>query len=269
MTFIRGPVCKGQVALNVVNDHFWLFFLDPQHDRTVQDADFLKDNMKEFRIPTDGSFLVRMFFMWRTPWHQTYNEDYVEARRDLYRKYYEKTGDGLSEDIIWQGSPLNGEKEENGSPALTVFRHFNSASVVKGVQGGLPKTLWVMDFPLMERIYYALVAGFNVYGHMPHQLSTRFFMDGLRQEGETLFLDFIKEPVRRKTMAKWYGIESETSWEFKRLRYRPMDGLPSGIDYQSDKHEREVAERFVNHIKKRYGLDFDDNYLVEQNGAVH
>ena len=24
MTFIRGPVCKGQIALNVVRDHFWL-----------------------------------------------------------------------------------------------------------------------------------------------------------------------------------------------------------------------------------------------------
>src|SRR4030042_1192897 len=29
MTFIHGPVCKGQIALNVINDHFWIMFVDP------------------------------------------------------------------------------------------------------------------------------------------------------------------------------------------------------------------------------------------------
>lgn len=28
--FIKGPVCRGQLALNVINDHFWVFFVDPQ-----------------------------------------------------------------------------------------------------------------------------------------------------------------------------------------------------------------------------------------------
>ena len=28
-SFIKGPVCRGQVALNVINDHFWVFFVDP------------------------------------------------------------------------------------------------------------------------------------------------------------------------------------------------------------------------------------------------
>ena len=29
MTFIHGPVCKGQIALNVIDDQFWVMFLDP------------------------------------------------------------------------------------------------------------------------------------------------------------------------------------------------------------------------------------------------
>lgn len=29
MGFIKGPVCRGQTALNVINDHFWVFFSKP------------------------------------------------------------------------------------------------------------------------------------------------------------------------------------------------------------------------------------------------
>lgn len=65
----------------------------------------------------------------------------------------------------------------------------------------MPKTLWVIDYPLFERIYYALVAGFDVYGNGGHQLAVRLYMDGLRIEGESYFLDFLppaneEDPVR-------------------------------------------------------------------------
>ncbi len=29
MNFIKGPVCRGQMAVDVIEDHFWVFFLDP------------------------------------------------------------------------------------------------------------------------------------------------------------------------------------------------------------------------------------------------
>ena len=41
MTFIRRPVCRGQIALNVINDHFWLMFKDPDYDLTVQRPELL------------------------------------------------------------------------------------------------------------------------------------------------------------------------------------------------------------------------------------
>ena len=28
MNFIKGPVCRGQVALDVIEDRFWVFFVD-------------------------------------------------------------------------------------------------------------------------------------------------------------------------------------------------------------------------------------------------
>ncbi|MBA1433641.1 MAG: fatty acid cis/trans isomerase, partial [Epsilonproteobacteria bacterium] len=33
MTFIRGPVCRGQMAFNVIHDHFWVMFQDPKYDK--------------------------------------------------------------------------------------------------------------------------------------------------------------------------------------------------------------------------------------------
>ena len=34
--FIKGPVCRGQVALNVINDHFFIAFFDPARDTDQQ-----------------------------------------------------------------------------------------------------------------------------------------------------------------------------------------------------------------------------------------
>ena len=42
MTFIRGPVCRGQVAVDVIEDHFFVAFLDPDHDLSVIDPTFLE-----------------------------------------------------------------------------------------------------------------------------------------------------------------------------------------------------------------------------------
>jgi hypothetical protein len=40
---------------------------------------------------------------------------------------------------------------------LTVFRLVDSASAVRGLVGLEPKTAWVIDFPILERIHYLLV----------------------------------------------------------------------------------------------------------------
>ena len=52
-TFIRGPVCKGQIALNVIHDHFWVMFLDPEADQTIQNPEFLVGQADNLRIPNE------------------------------------------------------------------------------------------------------------------------------------------------------------------------------------------------------------------------
>ncbi len=66
-----------------------------------------------------------------------------------------KGGDGVTPRLLWDGDG------KNANAALTVFRHFDSATVVKGFVGRPPKTAWVVGYPLLERIHYLLVAGFD------------------------------------------------------------------------------------------------------------
>ena len=220
MTFIRGPVCKGQVALNVINDHFWIMFLDPEYDLSVRFPGFLKVQAGNLRMPAE--------------------------RGSDYSIVYP---DGLDASSIWPG------RRPDDAPLMTVFRHFDSASVHRGLLGNLPKTAWVIDYPLFERIYYALVAGFDIYGTAGHQLATRFYMDALRIEGESYFLDYLPEARRKPTMASWYiGIDEED------LHYYPAP-IPAKTAFATDEPKRELFERLVGERIIVDGIGFDRNYL--------
>ena len=51
MAYIKGPVCRGQVALNVIDDHFWVVFTSPNIIDPESDAEFLaRENSKYARI---------------------------------------------------------------------------------------------------------------------------------------------------------------------------------------------------------------------------
>ena len=58
MTFIHGPVCKGQIALNVIDDHFWVLFMDPSHDLTVSYPGFLRLHSDKLRMPIEQTLVT-------------------------------------------------------------------------------------------------------------------------------------------------------------------------------------------------------------------
>ena len=91
----------------------------------------------------------------------------------------------------------------NRNAGLTVFRHFDSATVVQGFVGGSPETAWIVGYPLLERIHYLLVAGYDVYGRVGHQLTTRLYMDFLRMEGESNFLALLPMASRDGVRDQW------------------------------------------------------------------
>ena len=53
MGFIKGPVCRGQLALNVINDHFWVFFVDPAMANTPSVDQFYETQADNLRLPAE------------------------------------------------------------------------------------------------------------------------------------------------------------------------------------------------------------------------
>ena len=242
MAFIHGPVCKGQIALNVIDDHFWIMFVDPDHDLSVAYPGFLKLSSDKLRMPIEKGSDLRAFSA-LTDDHRKAAVEFYRARQDLYATVNYA---GLGYDSIWKGN------RAADAPLLTIYRHFESASVHRGALGNLPKTLWVIDYPLLERIYYALVAGFDVYGTAGHQLVTRLYMDELRIEAESHFLNFLPPASRQALMQSWYqGVEP------KKIGYYPS-ALPAKISFTTDDPKREFVEQVVDHhLLPATGIDFD------------
>jgi hypothetical protein len=117
--------------------------------------------------------------------------------------------------------------------------------------------VWVIDYPLLERIYYALVAGFDVYGTTAHQMASRFYMDELRVEAESYFLDFLPPGNRQEIMQSWYkGIDPG------KINYYPS-ALPAKLSFTSNDPKREFVEHIVDsHLLTATGIAFDTvNYL--------
>jgi len=244
-TFIRGPVCKGQIALNVINDHFWVMFMDPAADVTVNQPGFLVEQAENLRMPTEfGSdgMLLEAF-------SDAYRERYSRFYRAKSALYDRVVPEGLGLDAIWKG------RRAVDAPLLTIYRHFDSASVHKGVLGALPRTLWVVDYPQLERIYYNLVAGFDVFGNVTHQVNVRRYMDYLRIEGEVNFLNFLPKQDRYPTIERWYvGDRAIDAVDFEAV----LTERDVKIVYRTDSPKREFVERVVDeHVLKSTGIAFD------------
>ncbi|MDD1615880.1 MAG: fatty acid cis/trans isomerase [Methylococcaceae bacterium NSP1-2] len=196
--FIKGPVCMGQAALNVIRDQFWVAFVKPQTEYNKQYTQFLADNSEHLRMPASEGEGIG-FKQWRK--FQQLQYHYLE-NKDAFVNNVLWQQQAANLNLIWDGDGHN----ENA--LLTVFRHYDNATVVTGLLGKTPLTTWVVDYPIFERIHYLLVAGYNVYGSAGHQVTTRLYMDFLRMESENLFLKFIPLNAQKSLHDSWYqGID--------------------------------------------------------------
>jgi Fatty acid cis/trans isomerase (CTI) len=194
MGFIKGPVCRGQIALNVIEDQFWVSFLapSPAYDEAIDEL--LQRAAKLAALPTGRSNSDALF-----TWLEYGRKESAYRRaRSAHINEALKGREDLNLDLIWDGDV------HNDNAGLTVFRHFDSASVVKGFVGAPPKTAWLIDYPLLERIHYLLVANYDVYGNVGHQLNSRLYMDYLRMEGEFNFIALLPKASRITTRDLWY-----------------------------------------------------------------
>lgn len=238
MAFIKGPVCRGQLALNVINDRFWVFFLDPDKSDIPEVNEFYRQQADNLKLPGELESNTLPVTNWVT--YSRQQAKYLEAKSEFINHWF-KDGKHLDTNVIWDG---NGQ---NGNAALTVFRHFDSASVVQGLVGQPPKTAWVMDYALLERIHYLLVAGFDVYGNFGHQLITRMFMDFLRLEGESNFVALLPRDIRHVEQSSWYQDQSTQLSDFLQRNVKPFD-QPTQVPFLTDDPKAELFERLQNKL---------------------
>lgn len=241
--FIKGPVCRGQVALNVLQDRFWVAFIRPGLLFAEEGAKFLAAHSNYLTLPgAEGEDIGLLG--WRE--YDELVQQYLQYKEAFFDRALFDGNKGMSLDDIWDGDGTN----ENS--LLTVFRHFDSATVVKGLVGATPKTAWIVDYPIFERLHYLLVAGFDIYGTVAHQLATRSYMDYLRIESENNFLRFMPAAERQQLHDGWYqGVWPELEGFFE----QPLFSIAheTAVVYRSSDYKDEFFKQLQHKLGKAGG----------------
>jgi hypothetical protein len=240
MNFIKGPVCRGQIALNVIEDNFWVFFLSPDNFDHYPSDKFIDTNAELLQLPAGTSDKAMSLLYWRQ--YAKRQQKYVKNKLAYIEELNLQTDD-LNLDLVWSG-------DGNPNASLTVFRHFDSASVLKGFVGPKPKTAWLISYPILERIHYLLVAGFDVYGNVGHQLKTRLYMDFLRMEAESNFISLLPKDQRKSVHEHWYR---DTSADIKDYIFSDdFDQLPeTGINFKTSEPKEELYQLVAKHTNNK------------------
>ncbi|CAM3173886.1 fatty acid cis/trans isomerase [Vibrio rarus] len=238
MAYIKGPVCRGQLALNVINDHFWVFFTDPNKAEKYGATEFYKSQVANMQLPSQLDSNTTPLFNWLkfSKSQSIYLTEKMKFMNDRF-----SDSEHLDLRMIWDGDG------KNPNAALTIFRHFDSASVAKGLVGNQPKTAWVIDYALLERIHYLLVAGFDIYGNFGHQLITRMYMDLLRIEGESNFIAMLPKESRHQILSSWYQGQSVEFSDYLISNAKPFN-QESGIEYRTNKPKQELLTLLTEHV---------------------
>ena len=236
--FIKGPVCRGEVATESIRDQFWVVFMKPRHFYPKKAVQFLADNYQLLGLPGEEGDQIGLFG-WSN--YDDFGRQYLK-HKDNFINSVLSNGQGLDLNTIWDG------EGSNHNAALTIFRHFDSATVLKGFIGGTPLTGWVIDYPIFERLHYLLVAGFNVYGSAGHQLASRTYMDILRQDAEDNFLRFMPAMERLSIYNTWYaGIKGVNGLRNAEPLF--SIGHETQVKYQTSNYKKE----FFDQIRQRLG----------------
>lgn len=236
--FMKGPVCRGQVALNVIRDRFWVFFYDPDQDPLGENAGFLDQNANNLRLPSVQESEIGVLELSFA--YSKLEKSYLDAKNAFLVSQPGNVRNSLA--AVWNGNGTN------PSAALTVFRHFDSASLSYGFIGKPPLTSWALDYPLFERIHYLLVAGYDVFGSVTHEAATRLYMDQLRNEAENNFLSFLPARNRPAIYDFWYrGFFADIQSAIENPYYGY--GKDTAITFKTS----QPKEEFLNMVRDRLG----------------
>lgn len=211
----------------MIRDQFWVLFQDPEHDHYITDAAYRGQATPLLAMPGQNDDVGSVLSLWLS--YRDRRNQYEDMRRDSYAKM---PAPGWS--TLWAG---------NDNALLTVFRHFDSASVNKGLIGDVPHSMWLFDFPLLERTYYQLAVNFDVYGNVSHQAQTRLYFDLIRNGAEINFLRLMPADRREDILSDLYQDGGKIKmW----LDYQKIDDdTPTGIKLDEKAPQRDFAFKLI------------------------
>ena len=236
-TFIKGPVCNGNGAVNAIDEHFFVLFMNPKSDLQVLDRDFAHQSAATLQLPREtGGGLNLLISGEMLLKYLGFERDY-KSLKEVARNRQFPMGYGLLD--IWDG---NGS---NNNALLTVFRHSENADVVRGLQGGMASSIFVLDYALFERLVYNLAVDYDVFGAVSHQLYTRTYMGLIRREAEDNLLNFLAPQARQALYERWEGWLPKLQDEI--LKFSPDLHFPTRVAYRGAKDlDQQFVEKLVN-----------------------
>ncbi|EED31096.1 fatty acid cis/trans isomerase [gamma proteobacterium NOR5-3] len=257
-TFMQGPVCRGEVAVDVIRDRFWVFFTNPDNPNEQRLAEFVQSQGENLQLPASTEAIYNPAKYWRI--YQKQQSNFLASRDQFLSENFGGSGE-LNLSTVWDGGG------NNPNAALTIFRHFDSATVKQGMIGEPPKTAWLIDYSLLERLHYLLVAGYDVFGNVGHQLNTRVYMDFLRMEGELNFLTMLPESARKAERELWYLDASKDLMAY--LSSPAFESVTEpNIAYRSDNPKQELfsllREQLTPALPETHNLAAINDLALEQ-----
>ena len=74
---------------------------------------------------------------------------------------------------------------------------------MKGRQGGIPRSQWLISYSGLERLYYDTVASYKYWEGDPRKLETLVFFNFIREEMEDNFLLLLPQKERDPIRQRW------------------------------------------------------------------
>ncbi len=240
-SFARGPVCLVQKASYSVEEHAWIWFLDPAADPSVQDPQLGLDSYRNF-FDKDGTI---------APQAKTRSEIYGEPK---YRVAFEAglrqlRPEGLSIKDIWDG-----DSGKNPNAWLLLHRHQVSTEVSNGAErplSGMPRSIWLLSYANFERMYYNGAATYRYFGAAKHRLDTFSWQIITRTEAEDLYTSLFAKPDLRQSLRLKHSSPKAMGYYGMMTDYSV--GRPAPQDFAS---EDELAQAVLGRMGKV--LSFED-----------
>jgi hypothetical protein len=212
--FARGPICLVQIASFAVDEYFWIWFLKPESDPSVQQPHLGLDSYASF-FSKDGNLVSGVPVL---------GDKYGEP---IYRAAFEQTlrnvkPEGLGVQDVWTGDGTYSDAW------LTVHRHQWSVDVHNTKDRpttGMPMSVWLMSYANFERMYYNAVTQYKYWGSLKHQNDTFNWQIYTRTEAEDLYASlFPDQSYRDQLRDRFTSVEGKV---YNKLFTDYASGRPS------------------------------------------